>query len=156
MSGAIGRRTVSGPAMALLATAGILIALYLTVVKLSGGTPLCSVLAGCDTVNNSPYAAFMGIPVALFGLAGSVVTLAGALAWWRSGSRRALLVAYLVGLASLPVLAYLTYLELFVIRAICIWCVAYALTALGGWIFATAALVGHTSPDGPGRNLLER
>ncbi len=141
MTAITSRRALSGPAMAALAAAGVAIALYLTLVKLSGGAPECSVLGGCDTVNNSPYALVMGIPVALFGLAGSAVTLIAALVWWRGGVRRALLVAYLVGLASLPVLAYLTYLELFVIGAVCIWCVAYAATVVVGWLVATRALL---------------
>ena len=52
--------------------------------------------------------------------------LAGSLLWWRRADRRGLMLAYVVGLVSLPVLAWLTYLELAVIGAVCIWCVAYA------------------------------
>lgn len=123
--------------LALMATG---IALYLAIVKLTGGTPACGVLAGCDTVNSSEYAEVLGIPVALFGAAASILTTIAAVAWWRGGSRRWLLVAYVLGLAALPFLAYLTYLELFVIHAICIWCVAYAVTVIGGWLVAAAAL----------------
>jgi uncharacterized membrane protein len=130
----------SAPLMVALAVAGLVIALYLAIVKLTGGTPACGVLAGCDTVNGSEYAVFMGVPVALFGAAGSTVTLAGALAWWRRASRSGLLIAYVTGLAALPVLAYLTYLELFVIAAVCVWCVAYAVTVIAGWLVATAVL----------------
>jgi uncharacterized membrane protein len=132
----------SGLVMAALALVATLIALYLAAVKLTGGTPACGVLAGCDTVNTSEYSVLLGIPVALFGAAGSIMTLGAAVAWWRGGSRRALLLAYVLGLASLPFLAYLTYLELFVIRAICIWCVAYAVIVVAGWLVALWAVMG--------------
>ncbi len=133
---AAGRRRqgllIGGPA-----ALGLLIALYLAVVKVAGGVPACGPLAGCETVNTSIYAEFMGIPIGLFGALGSAAVLGGGLGWARTGHRPMLLGAYLVGLASLPVLAYLTYLELFVIGAVCTWCVAYALTVVAAWL-ATA------------------
>jgi uncharacterized membrane protein len=136
--------------MVVLAGAGIAIAAYLSLVKLGGGSPACVVVAGCDAVNNSEYSVFMGVPVAVFGLTGSVLTFVAAAAWWRRRSRRGLLIAYLLGLAALPVLGYLTYLELFVIHAICIWCVAYAVTVISGWLVATAALMRRAAPDTAG------
>ncbi len=50
--------------------------------------------------------------------------------------RRALYVAYGLGLAGIIAVVYLTYLELVVIEAICVWCVTYALTIVAGWILA--------------------
>jgi uncharacterized membrane protein len=130
----------TGPWMVLLAAAGLAIALYLSYVKLAGEQPTCALIGGCDRVNNSIYAQFMGVPVALFGAAGSTLILAATAGWWLRGSRASLLAAYGLGLASLPVIAYLTYLELFVIHAICIWCVAYAVTLIAGWLVASVAL----------------
>lgn len=129
-----------GLLIALVATAGLLIAAYLAAVKLTGGVPACGPLGGCDTVNSSIYAEVMGIPVALFGAGASALVVAGAATWWRRGARWALIGAYSVGLASLPVLVYLTYLELFVIGAICAWCVAYALTVVGAWLMTMLAM----------------
>jgi uncharacterized membrane protein len=60
--------------------------------------------------------------------------------WWRRGDRRALLVAYGLGLFGVLFVAYLTYLELFVIHAVCVWCVGYAVTVVVGWLIAGAAL----------------
>ncbi|CAN5698148.1 hypothetical protein BH24CHL5_BH24CHL5_06210 [soil metagenome] len=135
--------------MVSLAAAGVAIALYLSWVKLSGGQPYCGPLVGCETVNTSAYSALFGIPTALFGAGASATALAGILAWWRRGQRKGLLLAYVIGLASLPVLGYLTYLELFVIHAVCAWCVAYALTVLGGWTLAAWALFRHADqPNG--------
>lgn len=113
---------------------------YLAWVHLAGQEPVCAILTGCETVADSEWSTFLGIPVALFGAAGSVLTLALSLIWWRRADERALLGAYLVGLVSLPILAWLTYLELFVIHAICIWCVTYALFVIAGWVVAAFTL----------------
>jgi len=43
-------------------------------------------------------------------------------------------VGYAQGLAGVVVVLYLRYLELFVIHAICAWCVAYGATIVFGWI----------------------
>jgi uncharacterized membrane protein len=120
-------------ALALLALA---IALYLGLTKLAGANPACGVLHGCDTVAQSEYAQILGIPTGLFGAAAAAVTLAGALLWWLRADRRGLLASYVVGLLSLPVLIGLTYLEIFVIEAICIWCVSYAIVVVAGWAAA--------------------
>jgi uncharacterized membrane protein len=126
--------------MAVLALVAMAISLYLTWSRLSGEPPVCGPLRGCETVEQSEYAVLLGIPVALFGAGASLVTLVAALAWWRRDDRRGLMVAYAIGLVSLPIIAYLTYLELFVIEAVCAWCVAYAIAVISGWLVATLAL----------------
>lgn len=131
--------------MAGLAFLALLAAGYLTWVKLSGTAPVCAVLSGCETVENSRYSEFLGIPVALFGMAGAAAMLAGSLLWWLRDDRRGVLLAYAVGLMSLPVLAWLTYLELAVIGAVCIWCVTYAVLMIVAWVLALAALRAEPS-----------
>ena len=126
--------------MVILAIGGIVIAGYLAGTKLSGALPVCGPLQGCETVATSEYSEFLGIPVALFGVAYSVIALLTSVVWWRGGDRRALYVLYGMGLLGLLAVAYLTYLELFVIEAVCIWCVSYAVTVVGGWLVAVLAL----------------
>ena len=126
--------------MAGFALGALAVALYLGITKLHGGTPVCAILEGCDVVNDSEYAQVLGIPTGLIGAAASLVTLMGALVWWLVSDRRALLAVYVIGLLSLPFLGWLTYLELFVIEAICIWCVTYALLVMAGWATATIVL----------------
>ena len=62
-------------ASAVVALAGLGIAVYLTVVHYAGGTPVCAVAHGCATVQQSDYAELAGVPVALIGLAGYVAIL---------------------------------------------------------------------------------
>ncbi len=109
---------------------GILVATYLSWVKLTGTDALCpeSTVLNCDVVQNSVYSEMFGIPIALFGLAGYVGILAALLL----EGRLELVTEYgplaELGMTLFGVLysAYLTYLELFVLQAICPWCVVSA------------------------------
>jgi uncharacterized membrane protein len=126
--------------MTILAVAGLAVAAYLSAVRLLGEAPACGPVRGCDTVAASEYATVLGVPVALLGLGLSVVLSVMAVAWWRLGDRRALYAVYGLGLLGVATVAYLTYLEVFVIEAICIWCVTYAVTIVAGWIIAAVLM----------------
>ncbi|MFI5226178.1 MAG: vitamin K epoxide reductase family protein [Candidatus Limnocylindrales bacterium] len=143
-------RSHSGAAMTILALIGVVVATYLGFEKLSGGTPACGPLHGCETVASSSYSTILGVPVALFGVGFSIVVAAASVAWWRATdarlARRALLTAYGLGLIGTFVVAALTYLELFVIEAVCVYCVVYGLTVIVG--FVVAALAARDAPAG--------
>jgi uncharacterized membrane protein len=112
-------------AMLVLALAGAAIAGYLTYVHYAGIQPFCAGGGGaCERVQTSRYAELGGVPVALLGLAG-YLAIAGALALIPASAARPA-VAFLA-LAGAGFSAYLTYLELFEIDAICQWCVASAI-----------------------------
>lgn len=116
------------------ALAGLAIALYLSANVLAGTAPVCLAGGGCETVAQSQYSHWFGIPIAYFGLLFSGVLLGLIVAWWRTGDGRILLTAYAQGLVGVVIVLYLRYLELFVIGAICAWCVAYGATILFGWL----------------------
>ena len=101
---------------------------------------MCGPSGGCETVAASTYSTVLGVPVAAYGLGLSLVLVACAVAWWRRADRRPLLAAYGLLLLAVLVVAYLTYLELFVIRSICPWCVSYAVTIVVAWVLAGLAL----------------
>jgi uncharacterized membrane protein len=110
----------------LLTLAGIGIAAYLTTVHYAGEPIVCTGSSQCEFVNHTKYAKLAGVPVAVFGLVSYVTMLlliAGGLlrrdAMWIAG-------AWGVVLASFGFAMYLTYIELFVIDAICEWCVGSA------------------------------
>ncbi len=129
-----------GLPIAAIAAVGFVIAAYLAATKLAGGLPVCGPVKGCEDVALSEYSAIAGIPTAALGAAFSIVVAALGLAWWRLGDRRALLAAYGLGLFGILFVVYLTYLELFVIHAVCVWCVIYGLTVIGGWAVVAVAL----------------
>lgn len=109
-------------AVVALALLGVGIATYLTYVHYAGIRPLCLSSGGCETVQSSHYAKLAGIPVAVLGLVGYVLILASA--WLRSESAKAATAG--LALVGFGFSAYLTYRELFTIKAICQWCVASA------------------------------
>ncbi len=119
--------------VAALALAGIFLALYLLLYKLGMiGALTCSV-GSCETVNTSKWARFLGIPVAGWGVAWYLATFTMAVAGiqGRFASSRGMALALLLMTASgLIFSVYLTYLELFVINAICQWCVVSAVLVL--------------------------
>ncbi len=116
--------------MRLLALAGIGVSGYLTWTHLANQAVACGGSQDCDIVQQSVYSEVMGVPVALLGLLAYATLLA--LTWLR-GRLPAELDAYVplavFGTSLIGVLysAYLTYLELYVIDAICRWCVSSAI-----------------------------
>ncbi len=113
-----------------LAIAGLGVAGYLAYIETQAIEAVCGPIGDCNAVQASPYAALFGaLPVGVLGVMGYVAILT---AWlWarlrRDGNARMAHGAILVmtGLGTLFSL-YLTYLELFVIRAVCAWCLASA------------------------------
>jgi uncharacterized membrane protein len=129
-----------GLPLLVVAVIGLLVAAYLLGVRLVGEAPACGPVKGCETVAVSEYSEVLGIPVAAFGLVFSLVLAGATLVWWLRADRRALLAAYGLGLLGTLAVGYLTYLELFVIYAICIWCVTYAVAIVSGLALTAIAL----------------
>jgi uncharacterized membrane protein len=115
--------------VAALALAGIFISLYLTLYKLNVIGELSCSIGSCETVNTSRWSMFLGLPVAAWGLLFYldvfVIALLGTTARFEYEPAISIV---LVAQAAIGVLfsAWLTYLELGVIHAICIWCVTSA------------------------------
>ena len=115
--------------VAALALAGIFVALYLTLYKLGLIGELSCSIGSCETVNSTPWAIFLGAPVAAWGVGFYIVTFAVAMAGIEgrfADSPRVDLALVLLSGFGVAFSAWLTYLELFVIHAICQWCVVSA------------------------------
>jgi uncharacterized membrane protein len=123
-------------AVAALAAIGLGIAGYLTYVHYSDIEPVCTT-GGCAKVQGSEYADLAGVPVALIGLLGYVSILASLAIPGETGRGATVLLA-LVGFGYS---AYLTYLELDVIDAICQWCVGSAVVMTAIAAVAVARLL---------------
>jgi uncharacterized membrane protein len=125
----------------LLVIAGLGVSSYLTYTHWANVTIACSGFESCETVNNSEYAEIIGIPVAFLGALFYLALIAAALAWlWLRPQGPAWPPMAFWGLALIGTLysAYLTYLELFVIDAICIYCVSSAGIILASFLISTA------------------
>jgi uncharacterized membrane protein len=115
--------------VAALALAGIFISLYLTLYKLNVIGELSCSIGSCETVNTSRWSMFLGLPVAAWGLLFYVdVFIIALLGTMPRFEYEPAVSVVLVVQAAIGVLfsAWLTYLELSVIHAICIWCVTSA------------------------------
>ena len=115
--------------VAALALAGIFVALYLLLYKLGMIGALNCAVGSCETVNTSKWATFLGFPVAAWGVAFYAVMFGLALASVQpryADSRAMSIVLVVVSFDGLLFSAWLTYLELFVIEAVCQWCVVSA------------------------------
>jgi uncharacterized membrane protein len=117
-------------AIPFLALVGFGIALYLTVIEATSVPAICGPIGDCNAVQQSSYAWIFGVlPVGLFGVFGFLAIF---VVWiWRKYRRdqfAQLAPLVIFGMAGFGTLfsVYLTYLELFVIRAVCIWCISSA------------------------------
>ncbi len=130
-------------AIAVLALVGWFIALYLGLHALGIGGELKCGTGGCDTVQTSRWAVLLGIPVAFYGVMGYAAILAVALvglqpAWLGRRGPTTTLAALATG--GFVFTLWLTYLELFVIHAICRWCVGSAVISTAIWLVTLASL----------------
>jgi uncharacterized membrane protein len=112
-----------------LATLGVGVATYIAIAEAGGGAPACLAGGGgCETVAASSHSELAGIGVAPIGIFGYVLLLLAGLL--RGDPAR--MAAFGLALIGFGYSVYLTYLEVFVIEAICQWCIASAvlMTAL--------------------------
>jgi uncharacterized membrane protein len=109
-----------------LSVLGIIDSLYLLYIKISHATVVCS--GGCDIVNASKYSEMFGIPIAIFGVLGYLVILLIVLLDNKFEFIKENSTIVIFGFSLIGVLcsAYLTYLEIEVIHAICEYCVISA------------------------------
>ncbi|MDQ2889719.1 MAG: vitamin K epoxide reductase family protein [Gemmatimonadota bacterium] len=115
--------------IAALALAGVFVALYLTLYKVGTIGHLACGFGSCERVNSSKWAVFFGAPVAMWGLGFYVTTLIVAVVGTAPSYAGRREISYLLAAMSgigVAFSAWLTYLELFVIDAICRYCVMSA------------------------------
>jgi uncharacterized membrane protein len=126
-----------------LALIGVFVSTYLTLYKLGYIGTLNCAIGSCETVNTSRWATFFGIPVAAWGLGFYLVALTVAFMSvqerYADSRKMAVALAVLTGWGTV-FSGWLTYLELFVIHAICIWCVTSACIVLVMFLVSLADL----------------
>lgn len=124
--------TILAGLIALLGFLGFLDASYLTA-KHYFTLPLpCSLTQGCDTVLTSAYSTVAGIPVAFFGALYYLTILFCAVYLLTAENPRRLIVRFIFILTSAGILLSLVflYLQIFVIHALCMYCLGSATSTL--------------------------
>ena len=112
--------------------AGVVDSVYLTWIKLTGSYATCGPIGNCEAVNSSRYAEIAGIPIALIGILGYLAIIAVVVLEPRlPDQKEGLLLAFFgFTLTGTIYSAYLTYVELVVLNAICPYCVISAVLML--------------------------
>jgi uncharacterized membrane protein len=125
------------------AVAGALIALYMIIFKVFSIEAMCLGNGGCSVVNASPYSEIYGIPVAAVGLIGYLAILAALILENFSTffKENGPLLEFGMGLVGVVYSAYLTYLEFYVIHAVCPFCVASAIAITLCFVFALIRMI---------------
>jgi uncharacterized membrane protein len=130
-------------AITAIALVGVGIATYLVYVHYAGIKPFCvSGGGGCEKVQTSDYAKLAGIPVAVLGLGGYLAILASLFVRGDIGRMAGAAIA----LSGFGFSLYLTYREIFTIKAICQWCVGSAVLMTLLAVLTTVRLL-RAEPD---------
>jgi uncharacterized membrane protein len=133
-----------------LAAIGLVDAAYLTWIKLSNSYAICGPIGDCESVNTSRYAEIGGVPIALLGAGAYLLILILLLlepqggVWKEYGS----MMVFGISFAGVLFSAYLTYIEVAVLHAICPYCVLSAIVMVILLILAITRLVrSQGEPD---------
>ena len=133
-----------------LSVAGLGVSSYLTWLKWAGrGALFCVAGSGCDIVQASRYAIFLGVPTALWGaVLYAVIGALGAMGFtvrrWHG--------AFLLTAAGVAFSLYLTVLSLYVLGGACVYCLAsgaIAVALLGVLLWRRPTATGRKSPLRP-------
>lgn len=125
-----------------LAALGLLDAAYLTYIKISGAYAYCGGFGECEVVNQSRFAELWGQPIALYGAAAYVLIGILLMLELRTGRWAELGPLGIFGVALFGTLfsAYLTYIEIAVLHAICPYCVISAIVMTLLWLISMVRL----------------
>lgn len=100
----------------------------------------------CTAVNQSKYSEIFGLPVAGIGIAGYMIIglLAGAVIFRKSSASVLIKLLTVMALGALAVSLYLTYIELFVLHALCPLCMLSQVLVIATAVLAIRATMLNT------------
>lgn len=125
--------------VAIMALLGFAVSLYMLAYAAGLTGPVLCNVGNCEAVQASPYSRIMGFPVAGLGALGYLALMVVALMGLQPrfvGSRGISLILVGGGVVGVAFSAYLTYLEAYVIRAWCQWCVSSAILMVLAFLFS--------------------
>jgi len=141
----------AAPVTLVICVFGIAVASYLTYAHYTDASNLACSDSGtinCVKVTTSAQSRFLGMPVAVLGLAYFIAMAAACLPFaWRRPERIVRLGRVVAAAGGVAMVLWLVYAELFFIEAICLWCtVVHGLSLLLFVAIASATVVGSSSP----------
>ena len=110
--------------------AGFVDASYLTAEHIRGSIPPCTLTGGCEQVLTSAYASVAGVPVSVMGMLYYGALLVSVIAFFDTGDRRILHRACWLAVAGFLASLYFVYVQVFVIHALCLYCLISAVSSL--------------------------
>lgn len=138
------------PVTLVICVAGIAVASYLTYAHYTDASVLaCSDkgVINCAKVTTSAQSRFLGMPVAVLGLAYFVAMTVICSPWlWRRPERFIRIGRLVAATGGLAMVLYLLYAELFIIDAICLYCTVVHVLTLLLFIAVAAATASGTRP----------
>ena len=131
----------------ILAGIGLIDSIYLYIFKISSNNAMCLGNGDCATVNASRYSELYGIPVSLLGILAYLAIIVLLIFELRNifTKENSNLLVFGIGLVGVLFSAYLTYIEYFVIYAVCPFCVASAIVITVIFIISTIRLIKSLS-----------
>jgi len=114
----------SRKALLILTVIGLIIAIYMTIYKLTDNNNMCLGNGDCSTVNASSYSEIYGFPVALLGVGGYGAILLLLLVDSRNNFLRqnGTLLVFGLSLTGFIFTIYLIYIEFAILNAVCPFC----------------------------------
>ena len=125
-------------ALLVVAALGFADAAYLTIEHYQGVIPPCSVVSGCETVLTSSYSLILGIPVSLLGALYYLLIAVGAFAYIDTKKTAILKWTLSITILGLLMSLWFIFLQAFVIKAWCLYCLGSAASSIILFILAGA------------------
>ena len=129
-----------------LVVLGLLVAVYMTIYKITSNDSMCLGSGDCSTVNASRYSEVNGIPVAVFGVIGYLAILA--VHYFENRNRffkqNGTLIIFGMALTGFLFTLWLIYVEVAILRALCPFCVTSQAAMTVIFIIAVIRLVRQT------------
>jgi uncharacterized membrane protein len=133
---------------------GLGVSIYLTITHFDPHSLTCPAPVGgqvfdCAKVTTSPQSEIVGIPVAMLGLVYFVPMVALCLpATWRTSDRRIHMVRLALSIIGIGMILYLITAELFLVKAICLWCTSVHITTFVLFVIIVTATPVVLSREG--------
>ncbi|MEK7193319.1 MAG: vitamin K epoxide reductase family protein [Patescibacteria group bacterium] len=115
-------------------------AAYLTAEHYIGAIPPCSIVKGCEQVLTSSYATIAGFPTALFGTLFYLAAFLLVIMYKETGNIKFFNILFAFSFAAFLASLGFVYIQLFVLKAICLYCMGSAVTSTLIFLFASVAI----------------